>query len=104
VAAIARFFDAYVVDLIFDTLAGLTRRLAAFSGLVIDVHGVDGCFNGLAKFSRDVGDAMRVPQTGRIRNYVLFAAGVTAVVVICVLVMQLDSSAPGEVVSSATAL
>jgi len=85
VAKIARFIDTWVVDLIFDTLAAATERLAAFSGLIIDNHGVDGVFNGISKTSMDVAGVMRSPQTGRIRNYVLFATAGATVVIVLVL-------------------
>ena len=85
VAKVARFIDTWFVDLIFNILASATERLAAFSGMVIDKHGVDGVFNGMAKTSMDVSDIVRGPQTGRIRNYVLFAAGVATIIVVCIL-------------------
>ncbi len=85
VAKIARFFDTWVVDLIFNILAGATERLGAFAGLVVDKHGVDGIFNGISATSMDVSDLVRGPQTGRIRHYVLFAAAAAAVIVICLL-------------------
>jgi NADH-quinone oxidoreductase subunit L len=91
VARIARFFDTWVVDLLFDLAAGVTERLSAFSGWVLDYHGVDGVVNGVAATSRDIGGILRMPQTGRIRNYVLFAAGVATVVVICVLIFGMDT-------------
>ena len=85
VAKIAGFIDTWIVDLIFNILAGATERLAVFSGMVIDKHGVDGVFNGISATSMDVSDLVRGPQTGRTRNYVLFVAGAAAVVVICLL-------------------
>jgi proton-translocating NADH-quinone oxidoreductase chain L len=85
VAKVARFIDTWFVDLIFNILASATERLAAFAGMVIDKHGVDGVFNGMAATSMDVSDIVRGPQTGRIRNYVLFAAGVATIIVVCLL-------------------
>ena len=86
VSKIARLIDTYVIDLFFDLLAATTTRLAFFSGLIIDNEGVDGVVNGIAKSSRDLGNVVRQPQTGRIRNYVLFATAVATIVVICVLI------------------
>jgi len=100
VAAICRFVDTYFVDLIFDTSAKLTERLAAFSGLVVDNHGVDGIVNGVAKTSIDFAGVMRSPQTGRIRNYVLFALG-AATVVIVVWLLQSGSFEPGTIARGA---
>jgi NADH:ubiquinone oxidoreductase subunit 5 (subunit L)/multisubunit Na+/H+ antiporter MnhA subunit len=94
VAKICRLIDTYIVDLFFDITASVTERFAAFSGLIIDNHGVDGIVNGVAATSMDIGEAVRTPQTGRIRNYVLFAAAVATVVLICV-VLGLGSGAAG---------
>ncbi len=91
VAQIARLIDTYVVDLVFNLLAAATERFAAFSGLILDHHGVDGVVNGIAKTSMDVGDMMRRPQTGRIRHYVLFAAGAATVVLIVLLMWESGS-------------
>lgn len=97
VAHIARFIDTYVVDLIFDTAALFTERFAAFSGLILDNQGVDGVVNGVAAASFDLSNVIRRPQTGRIRNYVLFAAGVAAVVLLCVLWWSSPESAPAMI-------
>lgn len=88
VAKMARAVDTYLIDLIVDTIAVGTERLAAFSGLVIDAHGVDGVINGVAKSSYDLAGVIRSPQTGRIRNYVLFAAGVATILIAGVLVAE----------------
>jgi hypothetical protein len=84
-AKICRFIDTWFVDLIFNILASATERFAAFSGLILDNQGVDGIVNGVADTSMMVSDAVRGPQTGRIRNYVLFAAGVGTVAIVLVL-------------------
>lgn len=101
-AQIARLFDTYVIDLIFDTLAAATERLAVFSGLVVDAHGVDGVVNGVAKSSMDFAGVVRSPQTGRIRNYVLFTAGVAAVV-ITIAVIRWSYVAPMSIGAAKTA-
>ncbi len=85
VARVARFIDTWFVDLLFNLAASATERLAAFSGLILDNHGVDGIVNGIAKSSIDFGHVVRTPQTGRIRNYVMFAAGVATIVLIVLL-------------------
>ncbi|MFH1108612.1 MAG: NADH-quinone oxidoreductase subunit L [Planctomycetota bacterium] len=84
-AKICRFIDTWFVDLIFNIVASATERFAAFSGLILDNQGVDGIVNGVADTSMMVSDAVRGPQTGRIRNYVLFAAGVGTVAIVLVL-------------------
>ncbi len=86
VARVSRFVDTWLVDAVFDTMALATERLAAFSGLILDNHGVDGVVNGVADTSYMLGGVVRRPQTGRIRNYVLFAAGAATVVIVCVLI------------------
>jgi len=92
VAKISRLIDTYVVDLLFDLAAFTTRRLADFSGWVLDNHGVDGVVNGVADTSMHIGHYVRSPQTGRIRNYLLFAAAVATVVLICVLLAGWESA------------
>ncbi len=101
VATIARLFDTYVIDLFVNLLAAVTARLAAFSGLIIDNEGVDGVVNGIAKSTTDLAGVVRMPQTGRIRNYVLFATAVATVVLICFLVY---SPEPADAVEIAGAL
>ena len=85
VARACRLFDTWVVDSIYNLSARLTERIAAFSGKIVDAHGVDGVINGVADTSIQIGTAMRRPQTGRIRNYVLFAAGAAAVVLFAIV-------------------
>ena len=91
-ARICRFIDTWFVDLVFNILASATERFAAFSGLILDNQGVDGVINGVAKTSMDFSDVVRGPQTGRIRNYVLFAAGVATVVIVLILIYGSGSS------------
>ncbi len=84
-ARICSFVDTWIVDLIFNLAASATERFAAFSGNVLDKYGIDGFFNGLSKTSFDFSDMVRGPQTGRIRNYVLFAAGAATIIVVALL-------------------
>jgi proton-translocating NADH-quinone oxidoreductase chain L len=76
---LSRFGDL-VIDTIVDLLAILTERLSAFSGWVLDARGVDG----LANAAYELGGVVRTPQTGRVRNYVLFLA--TAAVVALIVI------------------
>jgi NADH:ubiquinone oxidoreductase subunit 5 (subunit L)/multisubunit Na+/H+ antiporter MnhA subunit len=99
VAAIARFIDTWIIDLIFDLSAAVTQRLAAFSGLVLDNHGVDGVVNGVAKTSTDIGWLLRSPQTGRIRHYVLFVAA-AATIVFALILMYAAGAADAAVVAT----
>jgi NADH:ubiquinone oxidoreductase subunit 5 (subunit L)/multisubunit Na+/H+ antiporter MnhA subunit len=95
---IIRFIDTWFVDLIFDLTAAITERFSAFIGRVIDVHGVDGFFNGVSKTSMDIAGIARAPQTGRIRNYVLFAVTAATIVVIIVLYFGIET---GQAAASA---
>jgi NADH-quinone oxidoreductase subunit L len=99
-AKICRFIDTWFVDLVFNILASATERFAAFSGLILDNQGVDGIVNGMAKTSMDFSDVVRGPQTGRIRNYVLFAAGAATVVIVLILIY--GSGSPASVAALAT--
>ncbi|MHC4697455.1 MAG: NADH-quinone oxidoreductase subunit L [Planctomycetota bacterium] len=91
-ARIIRLIDTYVVDLLFDIAAAITARLATFSGMILDNEGVDGVVNGIAKSTTDLAGVVRTPQTGRIRDYVLFATAVATVVLICVLIFGPESA------------
>ena len=77
------------------TKTTLTERLAAFSGNILDKYGVDGIVNGVAVMSKDMAEALRTPQTGRIRHYVFFAAAAATVVFVGLVWfgMQPDSGA-----------
>ncbi|MFH0980351.1 MAG: NADH-quinone oxidoreductase subunit L [Planctomycetota bacterium] len=86
-AGVCNLFDMYVIDLLANLSAKVTERVSAFSGWVLDARGVDGVVNGIADTALEVGDAIRRPQTGLIRNYVLLAAGGAVVVVLCVLLL-----------------
>jgi NADH:ubiquinone oxidoreductase subunit 5 (subunit L)/multisubunit Na+/H+ antiporter MnhA subunit len=88
VAKISALFDTYFVDLIVNLVARLIERLGSFSGWVVDARGIDGVANGLANGAWRLAGLLRRPQTGRIRNYVLFAAGGTAVLLFVMLAVR----------------
>ncbi len=92
IANIARFVDTWIVDLLVNLFAAAAERFAAFCGLILDTHGVDGIVNGVAKSSRDFGHVVRLPQTGRVRHYVLAATGVATIVFLCVLWASREAS------------
>ena len=92
IAQVARWFDTWVIDLIANLLATITSWLASFSGWILDAHGVDGIVNGISKTTQDIGGVLRLPQTGRIRNYVLWAAAAATIVVLCVVIFGSESS------------
>jgi NADH-quinone oxidoreductase subunit L len=85
-ARLSRFGDR-IIDTFVDLAAIMTERLAAFSGWVLDARGVDGLANGLASATYELGGVVRAPQTGRIRNYVLFLATCAVVALVVVYVV-----------------
>jgi NADH-quinone oxidoreductase subunit L len=82
--AISYAFDKYVVDGLVNLSAWITERVSWFSGMIVDQGVVDGAVNGVGKSAMGLGGLVRSPQDGRIRNYILFAAGSVAVVVLWV--------------------
>ncbi len=100
-AKVCRFIDTWFVDLIFNITASATERLAAFSGLILDNQGVDGFVNGVSDASMTFSDYIRGPQTGRIRNYVLFAAAAATIVLVVLLIYTAQSGGDAVVTASA---
>jgi NADH-quinone oxidoreductase subunit L len=75
-------FDKYVVDGLVNLSAWVTERISRFSGVVLDAGLVDGLVNLVGRGTYGIGGVVRAPQSGRIRNYVLYAAGGVALVAI----------------------
>jgi NADH-quinone oxidoreductase subunit L len=69
-SGIARVFDKYVVDGLVNGAAALVKRGSDVAGMH-DQYVVDGSVNGVATMAHSLGAAVRAPQTGRIRLYVL---------------------------------
>ena len=88
VSRLAGLFDNHFIDLLVNLSARVTARLSSFSGWVLDARGIDGAVNGLADGAWGVAGVLRRPQTGRIRNYVLFAAGGAAVLLLVILLVR----------------
>jgi NADH:ubiquinone oxidoreductase subunit 5 (subunit L)/multisubunit Na+/H+ antiporter MnhA subunit len=63
-------FDRYIVDGIVNLAGHTVKRASDLAGLH-DQYVVDGAVNGMADLAQDIGAAVRAPQTGRIRMYVL---------------------------------
>ncbi|MBN2562998.1 MAG: NADH-quinone oxidoreductase subunit L [Phycisphaerae bacterium] len=89
---IARLFDNIVVDGLVNLSAFFVRVIGIFTGRQLDmsvergdVGFVDAIANGIARVSLGIGTVIRRPQSGRIRAYVLVAAGSVAVVLLVVL-------------------
>jgi NADH-quinone oxidoreductase subunit L len=88
-AFVCRLFDTIIVDGLVNLSAVLTRIVAMFTGRQLDmpvragdVGFVDGVVNGIAGASYALAGAVRRPQSGRIRMYILTAAGVVGVVLL----------------------
>jgi len=86
---VSRLFDIFVIDFLVNLSASLTRRLSFFSGSPeqwsVDFKLVDGTVNAIGQGAWDLAGTVRRPQTGRIRNYVLFAAGSAAAILLVIV-------------------
>jgi NADH-quinone oxidoreductase subunit L len=80
--------DRYVVDGAVNLVGWGGRKVAWLAGLS-DKHLVDGTVDGMAELAQQLGAAVRLPQTGRIRVYVLglLAAFVLAVTTVAVVIV-----------------
>ncbi len=87
VAQAARLVDTYIIDGLANLLARITVGLANFSGWVLDAAGIDGIVNGLGETAEGLGDIVRRPQTGRIRNYLLFGTAGASLVLIAIVIV-----------------
>ncbi len=83
-AVAARLFDEWVVDAIANNLAYMTARVARFSGVVLDLGGVDGAVNAVGDGFQGAGRVFSRVQTGRVRNYILMGAGAVAACIVCI--------------------
>jgi NADH-quinone oxidoreductase subunit L len=79
---ICYWFDQLIIDGAVNLAAWITERVSWFSGWTLDAGAVDGAVNGVGRGTMGLGGIVRRPQDGRIRNYILFAAGGVAVAVI----------------------
>ncbi len=86
-AHFGKWFDKTILDGIADGSARWVVRSAFFSGKTLDNRGVDGAVNGAASLALAGGQVARSGQNGRVRNYVLAALTVVAVVVLISLMM-----------------
>ncbi len=79
-------FDSTVIDGLVNGVAWVGKKLGFASGAHDEVV-IDGAVNGIAKWTGAGGQALRKAQTGRIQTYlyVLFGAGLLAVLVIYIV-------------------
>jgi NADH-quinone oxidoreductase subunit L len=85
---VSDFWDKWVVDGLVNLAALVARSVASLSG-VFDNRVIDGSANGLASVTWKAGTAFRLPQTGRIRNYVLFMVLMVALAVGVIVTLAL---------------
>jgi len=64
--------DRNWIDWIIDGIAALTRAFAELWERIADRTVVDGIANGLAAWTYGLGASLKVLQTGRLRQYVMF--------------------------------
>jgi NADH-quinone oxidoreductase subunit L len=76
--SLSNLWDNRVIDGLVNLWGTLTRLVASLSGW-FDNRAIDGAANGLATVTLSAGRLARSPQTGRIRNYVMFMVGGTVV-------------------------
>ncbi len=93
VARLVAQFDRTVIDWLIDGSARLVVAVSTWGERVIDRASVDGFFNLLAQWVYDLGLRLRVLQTGRLRQYVVFI--VVGTVALFVLVSFWTGSAIG---------
>ena len=65
--------------------AKVTALVAWFSGWVVDLWGVDGAVNAMAQGTLRVASDIRQFHTGKVRNYVMYAAGGAALAVLVII-------------------
>jgi NADH:ubiquinone oxidoreductase subunit 5 (subunit L)/multisubunit Na+/H+ antiporter MnhA subunit len=79
---VSGWFDKVVIDAVVNAVGRFETGLSELAGLV-DKFGVDGLVNFIGNFVRDTGNEVRQIQTGRIQNYLVYAAiGLIGLIVI----------------------
>lgn len=80
-------FDDRVLDRAIDSSATATSALARRLGH-LDIHGVDGVVEGVARATRRAGQLARRPQTGQLHEYYAQATAILAVGVLLLIVVR----------------
>ncbi len=89
ISKLASAIDTYVIDVAVNLSAKLVKRGSDLAG-AHDTYIVDGAVNGAASLAQSLGVAVRAPQTGRIRAYVLALMVVVAVGLAAAIVVVLS--------------
>jgi len=82
-------FDRTVIDGLVNFAAYFVKRTSDFAGLN-DKYVVDGAVNGMASATRSLGNAVRAPQSGRIRMYVTVLLGAIVIGIATVIVVVIS--------------
>jgi proton-translocating NADH-quinone oxidoreductase chain L len=90
-ATLAAVLDRYVVDAAVNLTSWLTRKGSRLAGLYDD-HVVDGAVNRVVRVTRDLGAAVRAPQTGRIRGYVTLLMVAVAICLASAIIVVLSTT------------
>ena len=72
IGAVVSGFDRNCLDWLIDTLAWLARQIASIWDMLADRLVVDGFVNLIAGWTKQLGESLRVLQTGHLRQYVMF--------------------------------
>jgi NADH-quinone oxidoreductase subunit L len=78
-------FDRTFVDGLVNFAAHSVKRTSDIAGLN-DKYVVDGAVNGMASATKSLGNAVRAPQSGRIRMYVTVLLGAIVIGIATVIV------------------
>jgi NADH-quinone oxidoreductase subunit L len=82
-------FDRIFVDGLVNFAAYFVKRTSDFAGLN-DKYVVDGAVNGMASATQSLGNAVRAPQSGRIRMYVTVLLGAIVIGIAAVIVVVIS--------------
>ncbi len=89
-AQVSRAVDTYIIDGIANLLGRSTVRIAEFSGNIMDTGGVDGLVDAIGESTQGVGEMVRQPQTGKIRNYIMFGTAGAVLVLAAMIAVVLS--------------
>jgi NADH-quinone oxidoreductase subunit L len=87
---ICAWVDEKLIDRVVNSTSALMRQTARLLRR-IDDQWVDGTVVGVAALTGQFGDAVRAPQTGRIRGYVTVLIGAAALAIVAAVVVALST-------------
>jgi len=86
---VSGFFDRVFVDGLVNFAALFVKKTSDLAGLN-DKYVVDGAVNGMASATQSLGNAVRAPQSGRIRMYVTVLLGAIVLGIAAVIVVVIS--------------